>query len=87
MAEYINREDAKKSLIGWDTDPTDEEIEYALDNIPAADVVEVVRCKNCKHFCKDLNDESCGICDVETSCCVTVDVNDFCSYGERRSDE
>jgi hypothetical protein len=51
------------------------------------DFVEVVRCKNCKHFCKDLNDESCGICDAETSCCVTVDVNDFCSYGERRSED
>ena len=43
MAEYIDREKAKRLL----------HIEYAyaaeqlLDEIPAADVVEVVRCKDC----------------------------------------
>lgn len=45
MAKYIDCEYAKKALIGWDTDPTDEEIEYALDELPAADVVEVVHGK------------------------------------------
>ena len=46
MAEYINREKAKRLL----------HIEYAyaaeqlLDEIPAADVAPVVRCKDCKHY-------------------------------------
>ena len=40
MKEYIERDKAIKALTGWDTDPTDEEIEYTLKKIPAADVVE-----------------------------------------------
>ena len=52
---------------------------------PAADVVEVVRCKDCEHY-------------IRGECCVknhkrifTYDVNihhrredDYCSYGERK---
>lgn len=39
MKEYIERKRAIKELIGWETDPTDEKIEYTLKNIPTADVV------------------------------------------------
>ena len=46
-SEYIKRADAIEALTGWETDPTDEEIEFALNKIPTADVVEVVRCKDC----------------------------------------
>ena len=45
----IYMEDAKAALLGWDTDPTDEEIEYTLDKLPEVDAVEVVRCKDCIH--------------------------------------
>ena len=84
MAEYINREDAKKSLIGWDTDPTDEEIEYALDNIPTADVVEVVRCRDCRMF---VDDKSALTTYCTRECKnLTVKIDDYCSYGERRSE-
>ena len=62
MAEHIEREDAKKSLIGWDTDPTDEEIEYALDTIPAADVVEVVHGEWVEEGCHIL---VCSKCNFE----------------------
>ena len=44
-------------------------------SLPAADVVEVVRCKDCKHL-------------FDTVCCdqfwTRVAENDFCSHGERR---
>lgn len=45
-------EDAKEALIGWDTDPTDEEIEYTLDGLPRVDAVEVVhaRWENIRNF-------------------------------------
>ena len=80
MAEYIKRKDAIKCLVGWKTDPTDEEIKWALNNIPAADVVEVVRCKDCKHcigpVCYNEHWESVG--------CPSVQPDDFCSYGERK---
>ena len=54
-----------------------------LDELPTADVVEVVRCKDCKfHFKLNENEYRCtrGI-PFYTTC------NDFCSYGERREEE
>ena len=60
----------------------------------ASDVVEVVRCRDCKHFhraileCVDGNPSDWGICDCEWFNSEDYDVteNDFCSYGERRND-
>jgi len=37
MTRLIDAEEAKKALMGWETDPTDEEIEYTIDNLPAID--------------------------------------------------
>ena len=71
MAEYIEREKAKSLL----------HIEYAyaaeqlLDEIPAADVAPVVRCKDCKHEFGG----SCIICWFQKR-----KPDDFCSYGERK---
>jgi hypothetical protein len=44
------------------------------------DVVPVVRCKDCKHYWKNVN--TFGYDGV----CTTVSDNDFCSHGERRGD-
>jgi hypothetical protein len=38
MTRYIDAELAKEALTGWETDPLDEEIERAIDNIPTANV-------------------------------------------------
>lgn len=48
-----------------------------------ADVVEVVRCKDCVNYC---GFEHCknGICDVDSVSKRAVYPNDYCSYGERR---
>lgn len=86
MAEYIDREKAKSLL----------HIEYAyaaeqlLDEIPAADVAPVVRCKGCKHYRNYPN----GLCYLHTEPktnarghsgnAVCVEPDDFCSYGERK---
>lgn len=73
MAEYIDREKAKSLL----------HIEYAyaaeqlLDEIPAADVAPVVRCKDCKHEFGG----SCIICGFQKR-----KPEDFCSYGERKEE-
>lgn len=48
---------------------------------PIADVVEVVRCKDCKWF----NQIGCAIRIVDDSDKPTE--NDYCSFGERREDE
>lgn len=84
--EYIDREKAKRLL----------HIEYAyaaeqlLDEIPAADVAPVVRCKDCKHYRNYPN----GLCYLHTEPktnargysgeAVCVEPDDFCSYGERK---
>lgn len=57
-----------------------------LSDIPTADVVEVVRCKNCKWY--DLTDP-CGTLTPNAHRCKRVtrlwfEDDAYCSYGERR---
>lgn len=49
--------------------------------IPAADVVEVVRCKDCKHRGKLYRSH---LCDHPNALLSKVTDDDFCSQGERR---
>lgn len=71
MSDYIKREDAIKTLEGWKISG-----EMILATVPTADVVEVVRCKDCKYHaefsskCNKLN-------------LTPMWPNDYCSYGER----
>lgn len=99
--EYIDREDAKARLRMWITDCVlDGDNEAAdrfrdcidlLDSIPAADVVEVVRCENCirrgTEGCAMYWDtEDCAMrygCEYGEQHTWETD-NDFCSWGERR---
>lgn len=59
--------------------------EELIRSIPAADVVEIVRCKDCKHFlfdteyCKEHNR---GYCEFDNTIKTR---NHFCSYGERKN--
>lgn len=65
-----------------------------IENCPAADVVEVVRCRGCKHW-----HESTGYCEkhsyfigaddmscspAESPSWTTWDEDDFCSDGQRK---
>jgi hypothetical protein len=56
----------------------------AIEDVPAADVVEVVRCKECKHssFIK-----SCSKYECKKGCGSLKYSNDYCSYGERKCDK
>ena len=57
-----------------------------LKNLPTADVVEVVRCKDCKHG--EIDDEDFPeqyLCRHHGS--AWNEGNHFCSYGERREDD
>lgn len=59
------------------------EVLRSINEIHAADVVEVVRCKDCKYH-KDTSVK------MYAHCCLigqTVSNDDFCSYGERRDRE
>lgn len=49
------------------------------------DVVEVVRCKDCKHFTKDM---AIGMCKrIEDKPIIPMPYNNFCGFGERRSSD
>ena len=99
MSEYIKRDDALDLLrepitmsmcLSVDecmSKRWQREIDCALIKaIPAADVVEVVRCKDCKYRVDDW--AGCGPCCGNLNAGMTASVelkdDDFCSYGERR---
>ena len=50
-----------------------------IDTEPTADVVEVVRCKDCTHW-------ENGRCYLLKDITVEVRDNDYCSYGEAKDD-
>ena len=92
MTDYISRQAAMK-LIEEDIPITLNPIEVVanilaeLEGVPSADVVEVVRCKDCKHYKRNI---PCvgghyNGCDewIDEGNAITVYDNDFCSYGER----
>ena len=62
----------------------EDEIEDIVNEIPTADVVEVVRCKDCKYssFIK-----SCSKYECSKSCGALKFSNDFCSYGAKMDKE
>lgn len=100
--EYISREaaiDAVLSYKGYFQDQLSTnnmilkmEAEFAIDDVPAADVIEVVRCRDCKYsgmYCfGDSTEERLACLDIEDDgfirCAKSVDPNDLCSRGERR---
>jgi hypothetical protein len=57
---------------------------------PASDVVEVVRCKDCKHCKKHPTTDKIKMCvnnQWVMECYPLVHDNDFCSYGERKQND
>lgn len=72
MNDYIKREDAMSVI---------REAFSNVDICPSADVVEVVRCKDCKWR----NKAGCALQIVDDS--DKPSDNDYCSYGERKSEK
>lgn len=96
--EYIEREEAlARKYFSLAKTPDENrrfeaEIKYYLSILPAAaDVVEVVRCKDCKHY-----DDEFNLCILRSEapdpnpnsdfcgCEFTTHINDFCSWGKRK---
>lgn len=58
------------------------DVRKAIEQTPTADVVEVVRCKECKyHFPPPHQDGLYAKC---SNSCLHMKMTDFCSYGERK---
>ncbi len=73
---------SKESLLGkLEQLPPDQFYNIAsIRNFIKAEEEAVVRCKDCKHFCKD---------DVATYCApmgMEMQPNDYCSYAERKEE-
>lgn len=101
MPEYIEREALIKKLNEAHAYFDSGDIRYGIDiatqqviEQPSADVVEVVRCKDCKHAKLDLMEKGLVVCrrpvlkngqllpfNWETN------YNEFCSYGELKERE
>lgn len=76
MDEYIARKTAKRWLafaVGTGVSAAE-----TIDQVPAADVAPVVRCKDCKY-----NRGSKKCLNPDSFFAVPKD-DDFCSYGERK---
>lgn len=88
MIEYITKEQALEAVRGkmWPG-----EIEAAIKAIPAADVVKVVRCEECKHRVVDeiilslsSRPETAEVCGIGVSGCLP---GFFCGHGKRKDGE
>lgn len=58
-----------------------------IENLPAADVQEVVRCKDCKMYTDNIDDPNLrkGFCDrIAWQCYDRRNPDDFCNYGVRK---
>ena len=88
MSKYVNAADAAEKIAEKHGIPLGDLVDTFAE-IPAADVVEVVRCRECVHW-KPIGSkagnsfsdmEYIGGCEFTKYCCRE---SDFCSYGERK---
>jgi hypothetical protein len=87
MAEYINRYAFAGKLLQKQFEKQSDKITISevirlVNSQPKADVVEVIRCKNCEYWDKrTVNDKGFVICPVSG---MEIHTEDYCSYGERK---
>lgn len=79
MAEYIDREDYCENLCHSHNEYCDKE-SCPIWKAPAADVMEVTRCKDCRH-----HSAAAGVCNLYLHFSVGVSANDYCRFGERKT--
>lgn len=89
MSKYIDADKLEKN--GWNIhrirQASSTEMVYEVKkptDFPAADVVEVVRCKDCKYQNKGQNEcDSWNMCEYRSWLYFPVNDDDYCSNGER----
>lgn len=95
MSRYINEDrlysniEEKYKVAQGDARRAYNDVLDTICEIPTAEVVEVVRCKDCIYYHREIHE--CEWFSEEPDCGTTgshveTDDNDFCSYGERRKD-
>ena len=51
---------------------------------------ELVRCKDCIHFCKARSDDECDTCSIlfeMVDCPLGTNENKYCAWAERKTDD
>ena len=90
MSEYIRKEDVLNLPQSIERNLCGEIVERSIDvkdieSLEPADVVKVVRCKDCENWQTDWNPAI-----PDRHYCAVMDsmmkADDFCSYGERREE-
>ena len=90
MSRYIDAENIKlKGISVFDQNlemliPLSD-VRKSLQMTPTADVVEVVRCKDCIH--RDPEDKKCDCSFQANGGIFPMDDDDFCSYGEKKKED
>lgn len=83
MAEYIEREALIESIRNGDGTPMQKLFaECCVRSVPIADVVEVIRCKDCRH--SEICPDALLWCN---ECERIVGQDGYCYKGERRNDD
>lgn len=83
MEEHIKREDAI-NLLWLYADESCASVVSDFESLPAADVVEVVRCRECVHNHPEFVGNETQWCEL---CRTTINPDDFCSRGQRKEGE
>lgn len=82
MSDYIKREDVLQAIVG---------LLNVTEQIDSADVVEVVRCKDCKRGgwrVSGLDNKTKGYrCAIHAVLGFDFGDNGYCSYGKRKENE
>lgn len=92
-AEKIEYDKHERIGLGIDYGLNENDIYYTttkekIDAIPAADVVEVVSCKDCKHNPLNIADDACPFVQEGGGHVKHFPEDDgFCKWGEKREDD
>ena len=95
MAEYITRNNAisavcfgcNQQFSDKPCEPYECTIRQSIMALPTADVVEVVRCKDCKHLTKEYIGDSLEFICKSAKGMVDPAPDFYCSYGKRKEDD
>jgi hypothetical protein len=97
MAEFIERDKAVKTAISACVDICNEIVGHGItqfhavkitdkiENIPAADVVEVVRCKECRYY--EIHKPNITLNCERDGRLIPMNPDGFCSHGERKCED
>ena len=95
MKEYIEKAAVKDEILSWAVcinHPellSKEDTMHCIDNMPSANVAEVVRCRECTHYkiCDEWESGKRMLCEIHHHSYLDHDGdNHFCSWGQRKTE-